>query len=182
MQAQKQRPVIGHVRRGNMVTKNLLKAAVKIGKPIVKGVGEFFDALGNKIGALPNADVMPPIDYLKKMQKCVSDGGGFSNCHLAVQLTTGDSDFSKLEKIKIDENNPIVKEWFDEEGTSRIEKMLNAGDVLNFDQRHYGIYDGKDIVQIPEWGADPERVDMKSVFKSSGPPTEIIIPSIKNKE
>jgi hypothetical protein len=25
-----------------MVTKNLLKAAVKIGKPIVKGVGEFF--------------------------------------------------------------------------------------------------------------------------------------------
>jgi hypothetical protein len=57
MQAQKQRPVIGHVRRGDMVTKNLLKAAVKIGKPIVKGVGEFFgeafDALGNKIGALP---------------------------------------------------------------------------------------------------------------------------------
>jgi hypothetical protein len=45
--------------------------------------------------------------------------------------------------------------------------MLNAGDVLNFDQRHYGIYDGKDIVQIPEWGADPERVDMKSVFKSN---------------
>jgi hypothetical protein len=53
----KQRPDIGHVRRGDMVTKNLLKAAVKVGKPIVKGVGEFFgeafDALGNKIGALP---------------------------------------------------------------------------------------------------------------------------------
>jgi hypothetical protein len=59
MQARKQRPVIGHVRRGDMVTKNLLKAAVKVGKPIVKGVGEFFgeafDALGNKIGALPDA-------------------------------------------------------------------------------------------------------------------------------
>jgi hypothetical protein len=59
MQARKQRPDTGHVRRGNMVTKNLLKAAVKVGKPIVKGVGEFFgeafDALGNKIGALPDA-------------------------------------------------------------------------------------------------------------------------------
>jgi hypothetical protein len=45
MQARKQRPVIGHVRRGDMVTKNLLKAAVKVGKPIVKGVGEFLERL-----------------------------------------------------------------------------------------------------------------------------------------
>jgi hypothetical protein len=127
-------------------------------------------------GALSNI----PTDYLKKMQKCVSDGGGFSNCKFAVQLTTGDADFSKLKKIEITENSPIANEWFRKNESSRLEEVLNVGDVLNFDQRHYGIFDGKDIVQVPEWGASPERVSMKSVLKEYGPPSEILIPSVKD--
>ena len=121
-----------------------------------------------------------PTDYLKKMQKCVSDGGGFSNCKFAVQLTTGDADFSKLKKIEITENSPIANEWFRKNESSRLEEVLNVGDVLNFDQRHYGIFDGKDIVQVPEWGASPERVNMKSVLEEYGPPSEILIPSVKD--
>jgi hypothetical protein len=31
---------------------NYIKAAIDLGKPVVKAVGEAFDALGNKIGAL----------------------------------------------------------------------------------------------------------------------------------
>jgi hypothetical protein len=34
---------------------NYIKAAIDLGKPVVKAVGEAFDALGNKIGALPDA-------------------------------------------------------------------------------------------------------------------------------
>jgi hypothetical protein len=45
---------------GESVMANLLKAAIDLGKPVVKAVGEAFDALGNKIGALPDVDVMPP--------------------------------------------------------------------------------------------------------------------------
>lgn len=121
-----------------------------------------------------------PTDYLKKMQKCVSDGGGFSNCKFAVQLTTGDADLSKLKKIEITEDSPIVDEWFSKNEISGLEEVLNAGDVLNFNQRHYGIFDGKDIVQVPEWGASPERVNMKSVLEEYGPPSEILIPSVKD--
>jgi hypothetical protein len=39
---------------------NYIKAAIDLGRPVVKAVGEAFDALGNKIGALPDVDVMPP--------------------------------------------------------------------------------------------------------------------------
>jgi hypothetical protein len=35
---------------------NYIKAAIDLGRPVVKAVGEAFDALGNKIGALPDAD------------------------------------------------------------------------------------------------------------------------------
>jgi hypothetical protein len=34
---------------------NYIKAAIDLGRPVVKAVGEAFDALGNKIGALPDA-------------------------------------------------------------------------------------------------------------------------------
>ena len=132
------------------------------------------------LGALPDVNAKAPIDYLKKMQKCVKDGGGFSNCHLAAQLTIEDSDFDKLQKIEITEDSQIVSEWFNKEETSGLREVLKEGDVLNFDKRHYGVYDGKDIVQVPEWGAEPERVSMESVLKRYGPPSEIVIPSVKD--
>jgi hypothetical protein len=40
---------------GESVMVNYIKAAIDLGKPVVKAVGEAFDALGNKIGALPDA-------------------------------------------------------------------------------------------------------------------------------
>jgi hypothetical protein len=45
---------------GESVMVNYIKAAIDLGRPVVKAVGEAFDALGNKIGALPDVDVMPP--------------------------------------------------------------------------------------------------------------------------
>jgi hypothetical protein len=39
---------------------NYIKAAIDLGRPVVKAVGEAFDALGNKIGALPS--VADPTD------------------------------------------------------------------------------------------------------------------------
>ena len=117
-------------------------------------------------------DTSPATDYLSKMNSCLK--GGYNNCKSAVQQTLNNPELTG-NRIKVSEDDPIFADWFDKNSTGELEKNLSPGDVLDFNQRHYAIYEGPDtVVQVPEWGATPERVSLSSVLEYWDPPTQII--------
>ena len=112
------------------------------------------------------------VDYLSKMNSCLE--GNYSNCKLAVQQTLNNPELTG-NRIRVSEDDAIVSDWFDKNSTKELEKNLRSGDILDFNQRHYAIYEGNGaVVQVPEWGAKPERISLSSVLEKWNPPTQII--------
>ena len=118
------------------------------------------------------ADDPRSTDYLSRMNSCLK--GNYSNCKLAVQQTLNNPELTG-NRIKVSEDDAIVSDWLDENSTKELEKILRPGDILDFNQRHYAIYEGSgSVVQVPGWGENPERISLHSVLAEWDPPTQII--------
>jgi len=138
------------------------------------GFDEWIQYYANRINEPrpPDQSNLPFTDYLSEMDRCLK--GNYYNCKLAVQQTLNNPELTG-NRIKISEGGKVGADWFDKNSTEELEKNLRPGDVLNFNERHYAIYEGNgSLVQVPEWGANPERVSLRSVLEEWDPPTQII--------